>query len=404
MRLLRSLLVMGCLAAACPALAQEELGVMDRSRPDYDAKGLPLGALRLKPALDIGASVDNNVNRTSATPQSDIYFTATPSFSLKTQWSQNMLELVGSLTRYQYSSLTEENRTDWNVGLNARTDVWHDIAINSSTSYSLYHEPRYSPNDPGNAAAATAYALTHAEISIDKQPDDFGVSIGGAFNRFDYRATPLIGGGTQNNNGRDEKSWSAFAKASYAFAPGFAVFLRGSYDARQYDITSPRDWHGYHATAGTDLFLSHLIRGEVFVGYVNLQFKAPLQSIATMDYGAALHWYATDLMTFHLTAERQFNETTIAGASISDDKVFGASVDYEVLRNLILQGHADYTDSRFVGTGRNDHIWEAGLKARYLLNRYMAAEAGYTWQRRQSNVVGQGFNDNTFSAGLHFQL
>jgi len=404
MRLFPPLLVAGLLLAAGPAFADpEELGVMDRARPDYDAKGLPIGGLRLKPAFDVSASIDDNVDRTSTAPQGDIYFTFAPSFSLKSNWGSSMMELTGSLARYQYASLTQENRTDWNVGLNSRADIWHDLAINSAASYGVYHEPRYSANDPGNAATSTAFSLVHSEISIDKQTDPFGVSIGGLFDRFNYRNTPLIGGGVQNNNDRDEKDWSAFARASYEFAPGFGMFLRGSYDVRKYDVASTRDSHGYHADAGADLFLSHLVRGEVFIGYVNLRFAAPLQNIATIDYGGALHWYVTNLLTFNLTATRSFDATTIGGAAVADDKIFGASVDYELMRNLIVQGHVNYTDSRF-GAARTDRILEAGLNAKYLLNRYMAADAGYVWQRRQSSVAGAGFTDNTVSAGLHFQM
>jgi len=404
--LVRSLLAASCLITAAPALAQEppELGVMDRARPDYDAKGLPVGALRLKPALDVGMSVDDNVDRTQTSPQSDIFFTVAPSFSLKTDWGSSMLELTGGLTRYQYASLSQENRTDWNVGFNGRADIWHDIAVNNSASYGLYHEPRYSANDPGNAAASTPFALIHDDFSIDKQPDDFGISVGGTLDRFNYRPTPLIGGGVQNNDDRDETAWTAFAKAAYQLAQGLAVYIRGSYDTRTYDASSTRNAHGYHADAGTELYLSHLVKGEVFVGYVNLQYRSPLPSIRAVDYGAALHWYATDLMTVHLTATRAFDDTTIAGASIADDQTFGLALDYELLRNLIVQLHGDYTDSRFVGTGRTDRIAEAGINMKYLLNRYMAADASYVWQQRRSNVSGQDLTDNTVSAGLHFQL
>ncbi len=52
-------------ACACPpsALADGPVGVMDRARPDYDPKGLPLGGFRLRPALDIGVTATDNVFR-----------------------------------------------------------------------------------------------------------------------------------------------------------------------------------------------------------------------------------------------------------------------------------------------------------------------------------------------------
>ena len=51
------------LGAAVPASAQtaptyvgmtpQDVGVMDRARPEYDAKGIPLGGFRLFPSLDV---------------------------------------------------------------------------------------------------------------------------------------------------------------------------------------------------------------------------------------------------------------------------------------------------------------------------------------------------------------
>ncbi len=151
------------------------------------------------------------------------------------------------------------------------------------------------------------------------------------------------------------------------------------------------------------MFLTHLLQGEVFVGFAHQDFKS-YANVDAVDYGAKLHWYATPLMTVHLTAARQFNDTTIGGASVTDDQTARLAIDYELLRSLILQAHFDFTDSRFVGTPRQDMLFETGLTAKYLINHYMSADAGYAWQRRSSSSAGQGFTDNLFQAGLHFQL
>ena len=152
------------------------------------------------------------------------------------------------------------------------------------------------------------------------------------------------------------------------------------------------------------MFLTHLLQGEIFVGFASQSFKAPYRDVNAVDYGAKLHWYATSLMTVHLTASRLFHDTTIAGASATDDQFASLAVDYELLRNLILQAHVDFTDSRFVGTAREDKLFETGLTAKYLINRYLSADAGYAYQHRDSTAAGQGFTDNLIRAGLHFQL
>lgn len=395
-------------AAALPARAGmgEPVGVMDRPRPAYDAKGLPLGGFRLRPALDVGASHDDNVYRTSAAKVGDVFYTISPSFDLKSQWSRNLLELTGGLTRYQYNTRTSENRNDWYVGGNGRLDIARETAFSGEVSYNVLHEPRYSPDQPGGAAVPTQYAILRGGFTLSQQPNRFGYSLSGTYNRYRYDPTPLVGGGLFDNSARNRVQVRAAAAASVQFAPGTALFLRGSYDTRRFDTASgrARNSTGYRADVGAQMFLTHLVQGEIFIGFARQQYRAPFKSLSAVDYGAKLTWYATPLMTFHLNAARRFTDTTITGASVSDDQSLGLSLDYELLRDLILQARLDAVDSRFVGTPRRDKLFDAGLTAKYLINRYMSANAGYTWQRRTSTEPGQGFTDDLLQAGLHFQL
>jgi uncharacterized protein (PEP-CTERM system associated) len=109
-------------------------------------------------------------------------------------------------------------------------------------------------------------------------------------------------------------------------------------------------------------------------------------------------------MTLHLTASRSFNPTTIMGASSTDDQSFGASLDYELMRNLIVQAGVNYLDSKFEGISRDDKYLSAAFNAKWLINRYMNANVGYAYTDRNSSVPGQDFTDNAVMANVHFQL
>ena len=110
------------------------------------------------------------------------------------------------------------------------------------------------------------------------------------------------------------------------------------------------------------------------------------------------------LYTVHLTAERRFTDTTILGASVSDDRVVNLGVDYELMRDLILQGGVSYTSSRFAGALRNDTVWGASLTGEYLINENMRATLGYDFSNRASSVPGQDFRDHTIHAGIKLAL
>jgi hypothetical protein len=382
---------------------------MDRPRPEYDAKGLPLGSFRLKPALDVTPNMDDNVFSTETGTEDDIYWTINPGFVLASEWSRHALELRGSMTRYEYQEHDSESRTDWTAAAVGRVDVLRGTVIDGEAGYAELHEPRYSANEPGLADEPTKFAQFHAAASIMHQPNRFGVQVGATYDNFRFDRTRLLGGGSFSNDDRDESRYGAFARVQYQFQPGAAVFLRGSYDEQNFDLDFDRsglnrDSQRWRADLGASFFATRLIRGEIFAGYVQQRFESPLPDVDGFDYGAQLDWYVSPLMTVHLRAARVLNNTTLDGASVSDDQMASIGFDYELMRNVILHGGADFMRSKFRGTDRADELMGATLSVEYLINRYLAAHAGYRFLRRNSNVPGEDFDDNTFLAGLRFQI
>lgn len=111
----------------------------------------------------------------------------------------------------------------------------------------------------------------------------------------------------------------------------------------------------------------------------------------------------TELVTVHLTAARLLSDTTLAGASSEDERSVTASFDYELLRNLILQGNIGYENDVFNGITRDDRLLTGGFGAKYLINGQMSVYAQYSHNARDTNVNGGDFADNLVTAGIRFQ-
>src|SRR5262249_35849731 len=139
-------------------------------------------------------------------------------------------------------------------------------------------------------------------------------------------------------------------------------------------------------------------------GWLKQNYTAPLRSVSTMDFNVKLDWFATELMTGHLVASRIIDDTTVSGASSADIRRIGASLDYELLRQLILQPHIDYYDAKFNGITRDDRTTSAGIEAKYLINGYLALYTGYNYEQRTTNAPGRDFNDNLVTLGIRGQL
>ncbi len=304
-------------------LTPEDVGVMQRARPEYDAKGIPLGGFRLFTSLDAGATYDDNVFRLPAA-SSDWFFEEVPSFRLMSEWGRHFFEVYGGADNYNYATFSRENLVDWNIGTDGRYDISRSADLSANVSYGEHHELLSSPNTVGFQRSPNRDYQTHADVTGRYQPNRLGFAIGGSFDRYDWLNTPEIGGGTLFNTDRNEDEYQGFAKVNYDFSPGYSGFVKALYDSRSFDLPIDRTGvhrasNGYRIDGGLDLQLTHLISGQIFVGYLDQSFRAPLKDISGIDYGVNLDWFASPVLTVHLNGTHQISDTTLGGVSASDD-------------------------------------------------------------------------------------
>lgn len=387
-----------------------DVGVMDRVRPAYDAKGINLGGFRLFPSLDTSATFDDNIFRTN-TPVSDWYFTVAPTARLRSDWGRHSFELYGGVNDYNYTKYSGENLTDWVLGTDGRYDLSRAANITATVSYGQQHELWSAPNnDVGFQAAPNRYFQTHADVSSVYQPNRLGFALGGVYDHYNWTNTPKNGGGYLFNNDRDQDEFQAYAKAYYDFSPGYSGYLKASYDERDFDQPTDRSGlhrssHGYRVDGGVNLQISHLVSGEIFLGYLQQNFADPtLKDISGFDYGVQLDWYVSPLLTAHLSGKRTLENVVLAGVSAADDKSISLGADYEFRPNIIVQAHMSYSNTKYVGQGRTDDYPSAGVGVKYLLNRYASLDVNYNYSNRSTANSAFEYTSNTVSLGLTLHL
>jgi hypothetical protein len=389
----------------------EDESVLGRPRPELDPLGVRLGGFLAFPSVALGASYDSNVLRKDSDAQHDWVFEMTPAFNLRSNWVRHYLAARASATRYRYSRLSSENRTEWNASAGGRLDILTGFNLSGAGSYESTFEERTS-RDQAGAARPTPYTRSGARAALSYNPFRLGFQLGGELEHYDYGHTELVpeeGGGERNNDDRNRDVYSAYATALYEFSPGYGAFIRPSYEKRVYDLdtgrAAGRDSDAYKIDGGVSLLLTRLISGEAYLGYINYDFEGVnFQDLSGLNYGAQIRWFPTELITVHLNASRTPNATTITGASVGDDRYVSVGADYELLRNVIVQGSVAYTDSRFSGTERRDEDFGAQLGVRYLMNRYLTANLRIARTTRSSNVADAGFVDNILFVALRGHL
>jgi hypothetical protein len=385
----------------------EGMGVMDRTRPEYNAAGIPVGGFRLYPTLAAGFSADDNIFRaTDAT--SDTFWTLSPRLDLRSGWMNDALQLYAQLDHYAYDDHDAESHTNWIVGGAGKVGIAQGDYLSGDAYYFDTHESRISPDLSELALSPTRYRRAHVDTTGLVTFNRLALSATFDYDRYDFDDTKLLGGGFIDNGDRDRSVYEVTGKASYEFAPQQSLFAQVTYDKRDFDRMFDRNGEdrtsdGYRLDAGVAMMVSPLVQATVYGGYLKQNYAAPLKDASGFDFNGQIDWFATQLLTLHFTASRTIEDTTIAGSSNVDVRAVGASADYELLRNVILQPHVEYSDNKFDGISRDDKITSAGLRGRYLMNEYLSAYAGYEYQHRATDAPGRKFSDNLFTIGIRGQ-
>ncbi len=374
----------------------------------YAPKGMPFGAFRLFPTIEVTGDYDDNVFLAETGKEGDYFFRETPQFMFRSDWSRHLLDVYGAASMSQYTALTDEDHIDWNAGADGRLDIYQGVSLAASGSYSVDHLTNSSPDQPTNAKTPGEFSIVHSNATLSYNPYHFGFYLGGTFDRDVYDPSQLVNGTLQSNADRNEDTYTANAKASYEISPGYAVFVQGTGNSTTYDMTLDRsgldrDTQGYGANGGVDLLVTNLIRGQAFVGYLTQRYKTPFTEVTGLNYGANVDWFATPLWAFHLMASRALNGTVLATASTEDDRSVQLSSDLRAESDIVVTGQVGYLDAKFEGSPRDDRYITGRLGVSYYLNPAVAAEISDTYQVRSSTASGENFNDNVAMVGLKFQ-
>ncbi len=160
--------------------------------------------------------------------------------------------------------------------------------------------------------------------------------------------------------------------------------------------------------AGVAIDLTGITFGDVFVGFREQWYDDnTLSTIEGITGGANITWNVTPLTTVEAGIARRVEETTTAGSGGFFATLYSVSADHELLRNLLLNANVALTENDYEQIEREDRIYEAGLSARYLVNRNFYASVGYQYRQRERNATlgdDADYTQNLVTARVEFQM
>lgn len=408
--------LVGGLLVLCPhhASAQdalfkrgENVGVLERPRPGYEALGVRAGGFIVYPSLTLRAEYDDNLfARPEA--QSDTIITTTPSLEVRSDWPRHAVTLSADANLRRHDRFKSEDTDTWSVAGRGRLDVTRDTTLSGGASFADRVEPRTAATSAVEPAEPVQYQVESANLVATHQLSRVKLVGRAELARYDYRDAQDVAGGVIDEDYRDRSEIDLRAKVAYAHSPSTAFFAEVGAQQMNYErsVGPNRDSEGLTALAGVDLEITRLITGEFSVGYLHQSFNDPAyEDISNPHYRMRIDWYPTPLITVGLTATQRVNDSPLAEAPAFLARTVEVKADYELLRNLIVSGQIHGADEDYRGIDRRDRRYGASLSANYLVNRTVGVSMRYKFETLNSSGVSQGrdFDDQSISLALVFQ-
>lgn len=395
------------------AAAQEpnpNVPVQRRPRPDYDPLGLRAGAFLIYPELQAAGNYDSNVFAVKDDVEDDFYATVAPRLTAQSQWSRHSLTLDAGAEAAFYKDHTDNNYQDFDTGAEGRLDVTRADIVTGNLRIGRGHEDRDDPEDAGEESDLTQYFEGNTGLGYRHNFNRLYTAVRGELRRMDYEDD-----GDINNDDRDHNRYLTGLRVGYNISPRFDLFADAAYRWVRYDETpndagEDRNNKGYVLRLGSGIDITSILFGEVYAGYTSVEYDDDnLESVSSPIAGGRLTWNVTPLTSVIFSLEGQLKETTVTGedgdqASGRVNSDASVNVWHELLRNVLLNGYAQYIRDDFEGIARTDDTYRVGGGVRYLLTRRFSIDGGYTYSTRSSDESDREYDRHQVRLGVTAHL
>jgi hypothetical protein len=303
----------------------QNVSVRERPRPDYQAVGIHLGGFTLYPKLTASLSYDDNIFATPNKTTSDWFASIAPELDLQSNWSRNAFAAYVRGSQSLYFSQTTENTTQYGVGANGKYEfgggAFGDAVATASIDYGRYTLPREAAFIGQNSIHPVQYDFTELNGQIADTLNRLRLSVRADYAIYDYLNAEAPGDVFLFEEALNHSVATFTGKAEYAVSPDTAVFADVSYNDRVYDHQPPfvpfnENNQGYNVDGGANFDLTHLIRGEVQIGYMDQTYSSVVfRTISGLTAKAQLEWFPTQLTTVTATALRTVGDSGLLHSS-----------------------------------------------------------------------------------------
>ncbi|MFC7292885.1 outer membrane beta-barrel protein [Hirschia litorea] len=397
-----------------PAFAQDQqknVSVKQRPKPEFAPNGVPMGAFRAYPTLDISAQYDSNTFITETNELEDFVATIAPAINIQSNWSNHSLSTnIGGLFN-QYAEETDLNTNTFYANSNGQLDIDSGLYFTGGAGYRDSAESLANAPLP-NLAEPIKTNSTDVNIGFVKGINRVQLAGRASWARNEYGDAVTKNGTEVSQSARDNDITNLEFRTEYEISPDTSFFVNLKGNGRAYPSVNEtigdlnRDSQGYEVLLGSKFDISNLMRGEIGIGYLNQDYDAVAGGNASgLAFNAGVEWFADQLITVNFDASRGIQDAAVSNAFGYLASNIGVSVDYEFRRNIIISAGTDYALDDYQDLDRQDSRWGVTFGSEYLLNKNVALFTDISRRSQSSDGLNRGkdFDINQVSFGLRLR-
>lgn len=378
-----------------------------------DETGIGLGSFILTPMLELSTGVDSNVfaQGNGLTPTGSMYTAITPTFDLKSDWSNHVLHVLASGTFGYYFSAPTQNYQNYGILIDGKVDIHHDMYATGSIGFRRATEALGTPN-VAFAQAPTIVDTLPVEFMFHQEFNDFYYEVKANAVRYWHYDNSVITSEGLPAQSRDRFEYGESFRLGYHVNEDVDLFVTPSLQQTRYiekinSAGQQRDSNGSNVSIGASWKINAISQIEADVGLQSKNDPSEGGGTSALSYGLKGSWTGYAPLTLRPTIQRSINETALSNYKNFISTTFAVDFTYEIHNEWTLTGGllyqtADYSPA--VGTNaapRTDVLLRGQIGLLYSIKPEIQIGPFIEYSRGSStDTVGPSYDRQIYSIRL----
>lgn len=376
---------------------------VDQNQEEYQPLGIVAGTFIILPSIRTGLRLDDNVYARDHNKDGDATFVVAPDITATSQFPDRYISLQAGGEGAKYVNQTDNDYVDLYARATAIQNVFEQDRVGATFGVTRYHEDRTSADQEAFRKLTTITA-TGGSLTYHKGLDRLFIEGTGSAQYLSFDNP------SEDVSDRNRIQTQLGVRAGYQVSPSIAAYgittvRRNDYDQSVNNAGVKRSSTTYFGGVGTDVDITGLLFGSFDVGFVYRAYDGTdLNDVTGLQSDLNLTWNPTELTSVILNGRTSLQETTLTvdddTASTDSYKSLSLTVIHALRPNVFLTATTRYIRDDYLDTDRADNTVQAGIGARWLINRRMSYDANYMFSKRMTNADDADYVRNVFLTGI----